>query len=304
MSGFGLFEKVRVKLQADLTPDEFATLEKCGRQVRNDARIGSMIGAVVAILGMRRRKLWPLTKFPGRALFFIGGSTVVGMQIGVVVGSISAASTVQTMPKESQHRVMKAIREVQVEQQDKIRRGGPLGEIRVWEQKSTTDMPMDAANEGMPADPSRPVDASLRTPFNGPGPMASSQEPQHQSNVWQQLRGENGGRPQTAWEKLRSGRDPNARAAGQQANQTATADPFTPPPDDSVSPAKLPAQSTSRGSDSESRLPEDKARSQSEFDKLLDQERAGFGVDFVENGSHPMASNKQPRRNKFGDVEV
>jgi hypothetical protein len=44
-------------------------------------------------------------------------------------------------------------------------------------------------------------------------------------------------------------------------------------------------------------------QSQAEFDRLLERERVGLGVDSVEAGSRPPMS-KQPHRNKFGDVEA
>lgn len=262
--------------------------------------IGSMLGGSLSVYGMYRRKLWPVSKFLGRFLFFGVGGVVVGMQLGLVTASLTCVNIIRRLPHPEN--VMRALREVQVELQDARRR--PTGAPREWSQKgeddpsatafSTTPQaserdPSNYANDSLtfgqmndaqnmdskqldpnnmnyptPFDESNIATTQPTTQFSGQkaGTDVNSSE---RSNVWQQIRGTAGNRPETAWDRLR-------RPAEAPKDKRSDGTPF--------------------GTDAESRDQEHNdyplressedvarnaalARKQQEFDALLDRERSG-----------------------------
>lgn len=297
-----LLEKTRNKLKHDLSSEEQEALRKCSSTINTHTRIGATLGGSLSVYGMYRRKLWPLSKYWGRGLFFGIGGIVVGMQLGLVSASIQCVKIVKALPNPDH--VMKALREVQIELQDARRR--PLQGDREWTQRSEDDpTPSDAferegASFGQDTMKSRdernntisstgeasyqsPEESNLRPEaiYNGPGPAAGPRTPdalnrgsmgtqkEQSQNIWQQIRGENGGRTETAWDKLRKGNSGNQN----QTEKTGS------------SAFDLSSMSGSGGSEAEGagagagvRMGEaerERMAQQQEFDRLLEKERSG-----------------------------
>ena len=237
-----------------------------------------MLGGSLSVYGMYRRKLWPLSKYWGRGLFFGIGGIVVGMQLGLVSASIRCVQIVKALP-DPQH-VMKALREVQVELQDARRR--PLQGEREWTQRGEGEevaetQPMagiSRADEPRSAD-----DFGVRNPYNGPGPDPQSTQGKANQNVWQRIRGDSN-QSDTAWDRLRK--------TGSSAAPVIAKDdsPFATSPTDTSFAATDSAPVVEMSEDENER-----AMRQSEFDRLLERERMGE----VENNTR--------RKNKFGDYE-
>lgn len=292
-----LLQKTRDKLKHDLSSEEQEALRKCSATINTHTRIGSILGGGLSVYGMYRRKLWPLSKYWGRGLFFGIGGIVVGMQIGLVTASIQCVKIVKALPNPDH--VMKALREVQVELQDARRR--PLGEQREWSQKSENDpTPREEASFGqetMREDSEQrqtmsswdsspyqnPQTGENGQPYNGPGPAPTTPDARNRgsvgssgsSNVWQQIRGETG-RAETAWERLRK------TGSSAEAKPQASSSPFG---EEASSDASTSAPAVDDSKD------QDRMRQQSEFDSLLERERRG------------EAEDSSRRRNRFGDYE-
>lgn len=273
-----LLEKTRAKLKHELSSEEQEALRKCSATVNFHSRVGAMLGGSLSVYGMYRRKLWPLSKYWGRGLFFGIGGIVVGMQLGLVSASIRCVQIVKALP-DPQH-VMKALREVQVELQDARRR--PLQGEREWTQRGEGEevaetQPMagiSRADEPRSAD-----DFGVRNPYNGPGPDPQSTQGKANQNVWQRIRGDSN-QSDTAWDRLRK--------TGSSAAPVIAKDdsPFATSPTDTSFAATDSAPVVEMSEDENER-----AMRQSEFDRLLERERMGE----VENNTR--------RKNKFGDYE-
>lgn len=293
-----LLEKTRNKLKHELSSEEQEALRKCSATVNTHSRIGAILGGSLSVYGMYRRKLWPLSKYWGRGLFFGVGGIVVGMQLGLVTASIRCVQIVKALP-DPQH-VMKALREVQVELQDARRR--PLQGEREWKQRSEddgessdTEAPGGISTEGRlrtafddssyQAEQMREPIQRRTGPYNGPGPdpdllpkaKVDGRKGDQSQSVWQQIRGEEQ-RPETAWDRLRK--------SGSSAEQTPAADdsPFAVPTASSqASDQPMTAEENSKEAE--------RMREQSDFDRLLERERT------VE------AEDSRRKVNRFGDYE-
>ena len=233
-----------------LSVEEQEALRKCSATINTQTRIGSILGGGLSVYGMYRRKLWPLSKFWGRGLFFGIGGIVVGMQLGLVSASISCVRIVNELPNPDH--VMKALREVQVELQDARRR--PMQGARQWNQRSEEDSP---SQESSITEESGPTDVRGLEAMHRGAPETSNQ-----SNVWQQIRGE--GRPETAWDKLR-------KSSSQPPSKTAIQDsPFD---------GSIERDPPVVAKDKTFEVVDERSKQQQEFDRLLDKERSGEAED-------------------------
>ncbi|CCG82165.1 protein of unknown function [Taphrina deformans PYCC 5710] len=317
-----LLEKTRNKLKHDLSGEEQEALRQCSATINRHTRIGAILGGSLSVYGMYRRKLWPLTKYPGRGLFFGVGGIVVGMQLGLVTASMACVRIVKALP-DPDH-VMKALREVQVELQDARRR--PLGQAREWNQKGENDgedgevaptgefgregvsfgqgqvTREDASSTVRPTTPwdqspyqdgksgeriESGADSGL---YNGSGPVSISPDAKNRGsvgtqkeqsqNIWQQIRGENANRPETAWDRLRKTGSSSAPKPVDDGNS-----PFsTTPASNTADSSDAPPRPSYKDGDVQAR-----DKQQDEFDRLLERERQG------------EAEDAKRTRNKFGD---
>lgn len=301
-----LLQKTRDKLKHDLSGEEQEALRRCSATINTHTRIGAMLGGSLSVYGMYRRKLWPLSKYWGRGLFFGIGGIVVGMQIGLVTASIQCVSIVKALPNPDH--VMKALREVQVELQDARRR--PLQEAREWSQRSEDDhdeaVPTEQgqSNSAWDIAPNSGGGGGGNQVYNGPGPapsqttqdMETQKTPsqQQQPNIWQQLRGENANKPETAWDRLRTTGSSTSKGNSQTAGATSPPPPSTYSPFDASQNDDAGSVNDTESSSSSSSFPStasgsEKERQQNEFDRLLEQERKGEAEDATR------------RRTKYGD---
>lgn len=321
-----LLEKTRNKLKHDLSSEEQEALRKCSATIYTQTRVGAMIGGSLSVYGMYRRKLWPLSKYWGRGLFFGIGGIVVGMQLGLVSASMKCVGIVKALPNPDH--VMKALREVQVELQDARRR--PLGQPRAWSQKSEDDDDNNDTDDGATPsgefgregvsfgqDTMRQEDEKSRTVsdweqspyqrdegsrngqgsrgnesaggvaalFNGPGPAPSVPDAQNRGgvgtqkeqsqNIWQQIRGENADRPETAWDRLR--KTGNSAAPKRVETESPFKDSVTGPTEVEAKPSYNDEKLRARD------------KQQDDFDRLLERERKGEAEDAAR------------KKNRFGD---
>ena len=261
-----LLERTRAKLKHDLSCEEQEALRKCSATVNTHSRIGAVLGGSLSVYGMYRRKLWPLSKYWGRGLFFGVGGIVVGMQLGLVTASIRCVQIVKALP--NPEHVMKALREVQIELQDARRR--PLQGEREWTQKGdeVSDTADTAGAQPFKTQDNQPYWSNteqITSVYNGPGPApepaaGSISNKEASQNVWQQLRGEASKRPETAWDRIRNGSKEDK----------------TKPKDDS--PFAIPPAETyttdSRTQDFDTKT-DQRTKEQREFDAMLEKERVG-----------------------------
>lgn len=285
-----LLERTRNKLKDELSSEEQEVLRKCSSTINTHTLWGSILGGALSSYGMYRRKLWPMWRYWGRGLFFGVGGIIVGMKLGLVSASIQCIRIVQASPNPDH--IMKALREVQVELQDARRR--PLSAGREWAQKEQLEI---AASDPISTDRVRSDEtsfkdalsvteneyasgSSLSSDFDWSSQFAVNQDSTSSTkkettslpgrknsedtlgrtaNIWQQIRGDNGGRPETAWDRLR-GREASAQ------NE----------PDTKNTGSQQSVNETSQHIGSQIKLSnydQQRAREQREFDNLLAKER-------------------------------
>ena len=265
-----LLQRTKEKLKNELTQEEQDALRRCNDTVRTHTRVGSILGGGLSIYGMYRRKLWPLQKYWGRALFFGFGGIVVGMQLGLVTASARCVKIVQALP-DPDH-VMKALREVQIELQDARRR--PMGEAREWKQMSENDddQRTGSSEEDRMADRLKQSNDKVAYDYNGPpfGTRPPTQAPPEGSggsgDAWSKIRGESLGRPETAWDRLRKGS--SSSPAGTTASRDEDQSPF-------YSERRNNERQESGAFEPADNAVDDRDQRQREFDEMLERERAG-----------------------------